>query len=152
MSHLSLQLIFCSKLATLRLFFCLTVASNFYSSWDECPTNPWTLPTFSELANMSRFQTHWFLHLLLHRRRHATVPEPLSYLARRFLHDQDWRHLHSLHKHGTCPVSGHRHEVGPLTSSTPNRGQSLGEPCGELSTPLEMVKPVRRTLVNLYSA
>jgi phenylalanine-4-hydroxylase len=30
------------------------VASNFFSSWDECPTNLWTLPTFSELANMSR--------------------------------------------------------------------------------------------------
>jgi hypothetical protein len=26
------------------------VASNFYSSWDkECPTNLWTLPTFSRL-------------------------------------------------------------------------------------------------------
>jgi hypothetical protein len=30
------------------------VASNSYSSWDECPTNLWTLPTFSELANMTR--------------------------------------------------------------------------------------------------
>jgi hypothetical protein len=32
------------------------VASNFFknSSWDECPTNLWTLPTFSELANMTR--------------------------------------------------------------------------------------------------
>jgi hypothetical protein len=29
------------------------VASNFYFSWDECPSNLWTLPTFSELANMS---------------------------------------------------------------------------------------------------
>jgi hypothetical protein len=26
----------------------------FYYSWDECPTNLWTLPTFSELANMTR--------------------------------------------------------------------------------------------------
>ncbi len=26
---------------------------NFYSSWDECPTNLWTLPTFSDLANMT---------------------------------------------------------------------------------------------------
>ncbi len=26
----------------------------FYSSWDECPSNLWTLPTFSELANISR--------------------------------------------------------------------------------------------------
>jgi hypothetical protein len=30
------------------------VASNFYSSWDECPTNLQTLPTFSNLANMTR--------------------------------------------------------------------------------------------------
>jgi hypothetical protein len=30
------------------------VASNFYFSWDECPTNLWTLPTFSDLANMTR--------------------------------------------------------------------------------------------------
>jgi hypothetical protein len=28
-------------------------SSFFYSSWDECPTNLWTLPTFSELANMT---------------------------------------------------------------------------------------------------
>ncbi len=37
---------------SLRPFFCPTVASNSYSSWDECPSNLWTLPTFSELANM----------------------------------------------------------------------------------------------------
>jgi hypothetical protein len=30
------------------------VASNFYSSWDECPTNLWTLPTFSNLTNRTR--------------------------------------------------------------------------------------------------
>jgi hypothetical protein len=89
-------------------FFCLTVASNFFSSWDECPTTLWTLPTFSELGNMSRFQTCWFLHLLLHRCRHATVPEPFSYLARRFLHTREQRSFHSLHKCGTHPVSGHR--------------------------------------------
>ncbi len=29
------------------------MASNFYSSWDECPTNLWTLPTFSNLANLT---------------------------------------------------------------------------------------------------
>jgi hypothetical protein len=27
--------------------------SNSYSSWDKCPSKLWTLPTFSELANMS---------------------------------------------------------------------------------------------------
>jgi hypothetical protein len=30
------------------------VASNFFSSWDECPTNLWTLTTFSNPANMTR--------------------------------------------------------------------------------------------------
>jgi hypothetical protein len=34
-------------------FFCPTLASNSYSSWDECPSNLWTLPTFSKLANMN---------------------------------------------------------------------------------------------------
>jgi hypothetical protein len=46
-----------SKLAILssvRPFFCPTVASNFYSSWDECPTNLWTLPAFYDLATMTR--------------------------------------------------------------------------------------------------
>jgi hypothetical protein len=54
------------------------------------------------------FQTRWFLRLLLHRRRHGTVLELFSYPARRFLHTQDQRRLHSLHKHGTCPISKHR--------------------------------------------
>jgi hypothetical protein len=27
---------------------------HFYSSWEECPANLWTLPTFSDLANMTR--------------------------------------------------------------------------------------------------
>ncbi len=106
------------------------MASNFYSSWDECPTKLWTLPTFSELAIMSCFQTHWFLHLLLHQRRHVTVPEPFSYLARRFLHARDRQHLHSLHKRGIRPVSGHspRGWTSDLFSSQPRPelGGSLG--------------------------
>jgi hypothetical protein len=28
------------------------MATIFYSSWDECPTNLWTLPAFSELSTM----------------------------------------------------------------------------------------------------
>jgi hypothetical protein len=55
----------------------------------------------------SRFQTHWFLHLLLLLCRHKTVPEPFSYPARRCLHTQDRRCLHILHRHSTCPVNGH---------------------------------------------
>jgi hypothetical protein len=31
------------------------VAAKFYSSWDEGPTNLWTLPTFSEPSNMTRY-------------------------------------------------------------------------------------------------
>jgi hypothetical protein len=56
-SNLHFDFLFCSKLATpssIRPVFCPTVASNFYSSWDECPSNLWTLPTFAELANMNR--------------------------------------------------------------------------------------------------
>jgi hypothetical protein len=55
----------------------------------------------------SRFQTRWFLHLPA-RRRHETVPEPFSYLARRFLHARDQRRLHRCHRRGTRPVNGHR--------------------------------------------
>jgi hypothetical protein len=73
----------------------------------------------------SRFQTHWFLHLLL-RCRHKTVPKPFSYLARRFLHARDQQRLHSLHRRGTCPSTGTAKEVRPLTSSPPSRGQSSG--------------------------
>ncbi len=50
------RFLLCSKLATpssVHPFFCPTVASNSYSSWDECPSNLRTLPTFSELANMT---------------------------------------------------------------------------------------------------
>ncbi len=39
--------------SSIRPFFFLTVASNFYSSWTKCTTNLWTLLTFSKHANMS---------------------------------------------------------------------------------------------------
>jgi hypothetical protein len=55
----------------------------------------------------SRFQTCWFLHLLLLRHCHETVPEPFSYPARRFLHARDQLRLHSLHRRRTRPVNGH---------------------------------------------
>jgi hypothetical protein len=53
--HFSIFVLFqpCHTFAN-RPFFCPTVASNLYSSWDECPTNLWTLPTFTEFSNMSR--------------------------------------------------------------------------------------------------
>ncbi len=62
----------------------------------------------------SRFQTRWSLLLHLHRRRHATVPEPFSYPARRFLHARDRRRLHSLHRRGIRPFN--RHRPGDWTS------------------------------------
>ncbi len=52
-------------------------------------------------------QTRWFLHLHS-RRRHETVPEPFSYLARRFLDARDRRRLHRCHRRGTRRVNGHR--------------------------------------------
>jgi hypothetical protein len=56
----------------------------------------------------SRLQTRWFLHLLLWCRR-ETVPEPFSYLARRFLHARERQCLHSLHRRSTHPINGYCH-------------------------------------------
>ncbi len=56
-SNLPFDFLFCFNPATplsIRPFFCPTVASNFYSCWDECPTKLSTLPTFSEASHMSR--------------------------------------------------------------------------------------------------
>jgi hypothetical protein len=53
----------------------------------------------------SRFQTRWFLHLLILRCHHKTVPEPFSYPARRFFRTRDRQLHHSLHRRGTCPVN-----------------------------------------------
>ncbi len=68
----------------------------------------------------SRFETHWFVHLPI-RRCHETVPEPLSYPARRFFHAQDQRHHHRCHRRSTHPVNGHRHRgwTPDLFSSQP---------------------------------
>jgi hypothetical protein len=40
---------------------------------------------------------------------HEMVPEPFSYLTRRFLLARDRRRHHRCHRRGTCPVNGHRH-------------------------------------------
>jgi hypothetical protein len=79
----------------------------------------------------SCFQTHWYLHLFLW---HCDemVPKPFSYLARKFLHARDRRRHHRCHRHGTHPSTGTATEDGPLTSSPPSGGQSLG---GALWTP-----------------
>ncbi len=45
--------------------------------------------------------------LLLLRTRNARVPEPFSFLARRFLHARDRRRLHSLHRRDTHLLKGH---------------------------------------------
>ncbi len=50
--HIHAILFFCFNPAihlSVRSFFCPTVATNSYSSWEECPSNVWTLPAFSEL-------------------------------------------------------------------------------------------------------
>jgi hypothetical protein len=55
----------------------------------------------------SRFQTRWFLHLLLWHC-HETVPEPFSYPARRFLHARDRQRHHRFHRRSTRPINRHR--------------------------------------------
>jgi hypothetical protein len=77
------------------------------------------------LENMSRFQTYWFLHLLLHRRCHATVPEPFLYLARRFF---SWPGSAAPSqppqtRYSSCQQAPPKR---PLPSSPPSRGQSSG--------------------------
>jgi hypothetical protein len=56
----------------------------------------------------SRFQSRFYLHLPF-RCHLETVPELFSYPARRFLHAQDWRPHHRIHRSGTRPVNRHRH-------------------------------------------
>ncbi len=97
----------------------------------------------------SRFQTRWFLHLFF-QHCHEAVLEPFSYPARRFLHARGRRRNHRCHRRGTRPSTGTTTEVGPLTSSPPRRGQSPGEPCGHLPTPLALVRPVGCTPATLY--
>jgi hypothetical protein len=81
----------------------------------------------------SCFKTRWFLHLLLLRRCHETVPEPFFYPARRFLHARNWWHLRSLHRCGTRPVNEHcpRGLTSDLFSSQlrPELGGSPVESC-----------------------
>jgi hypothetical protein len=76
----------------------------------------------------SCFQTHWFLNVLL-KHRHETVPEPFSYLARRFLHARHRRRHHRCHRRSTCPVNGHCHRgwTSDLYSSQlrPELGEAL---------------------------
>jgi hypothetical protein len=83
--------------------------------------------TCKVLENMSRFQTYWFLHLLLHRRRHVTVPEPFSYPAKRFF---SWPGSVVLLQPPQTQYSSCQRAPPerPLTSSPPSRGQSSGGP------------------------
>ncbi len=57
----------------------------------------------------SRFQTRWYLHHLLNRRRQATVQEPFFRSLTGFLHTLYWRRHHSLHSSSTQTASSHRH-------------------------------------------
>ncbi len=85
----------------------------------------------------SRFQTHWFLQLLLLRHCHKTVPELFSYPTRRFLLTGDQRRLHSLHRSSTRPVNGHRPRswTSDLFSFQP-RPELGGSPVESLLHPL----------------
>jgi hypothetical protein len=65
-------------------------------------------------------QTRWFLCLPL-RQHYKTVPEPFSYLARRFLNA-----LTASTDAVPVPSTGTANEVGPLAFSPSSRGQSLG--------------------------
>jgi hypothetical protein len=87
----------------------------------------------------SRFQTRWFLHLLL-RRCHETVPEPFSNPARRFLHARDRRH-HRCHRRSTVPSTGHRHRgwTSDLFSSRP-RPELRGSPVDTCLNPWQRSK------------
>ncbi len=67
-------------------------------------SHPGSLATTKRVS----FSDRWFLRLLLPRRHPTTVPEPFSYPVKKFLHARDQRRLHSLHRHSTHPVSGHR--------------------------------------------
>ncbi len=82
----------------------------------------------------------------------GTVPEPFSYLARRFLHARDrWRH-HRCHRLGSSPVNGHRHRgwTSDLFSFQ-TRPELGGSPVDTCLHPWAMVRPVRCTPITLYS-
>jgi hypothetical protein len=81
----------------------------------------------------SHSQIRWSLHLLLLRRRHETVPEPFSFLVRRFCTPGTGGAITGATDAVPVPSSGTTTEVGPLTSSPPSRGQSSG---GALWTPV----------------
>jgi hypothetical protein len=57
-SILDLQNIFLFKPFIAFVILCIvffpTVDIKFYSSWDGCPSNLWTLPAFSELSTITR--------------------------------------------------------------------------------------------------
>jgi hypothetical protein len=111
--------------SSIHPFFCLTVASNFYSSWDECPSNLWTFPfpnlplclvfrptgvfTFSFIGTAAR----WSLNRFHTRRGGFCMPGTGGAFT---------------HSTNAVPVpsAGTAKEVGPLTSSSPSRGQSSG--------------------------
>jgi hypothetical protein len=99
----------------------------------------------------SCFQTCWYLHIPL-RRSLKTVLEPFSFLARRFLHVQDWRRHHRCHRRGNRPVNGHsdRGWTSDLFSFQP-RPELGGSPADICLHPWSMFRPVRCTPVTLYN-
>ncbi len=107
--HPSLQLIFCSKLATLCQFvhsfalqwlpIFILLGTSAQQTFGLCQPFP-NLPTCLVFRPAGSFTFSFFGA--------ATRRSwPFSYPVRRFLHAWDRRHLHSLHKRCTHPVSGH---------------------------------------------
>ncbi len=148
--HPSLQLIFCSKLATLRQFVHSFALQRLLILFflGRVPNKP------LDFVNLSRTRQHVsFSDPLVSSPSPSSAPPrggpgTLSYLARRFLHAQGWRRQTRYPSRQQAPPK--RLDLWPLL--LPAEARARGEPCGELYKPLETVKPVRRTLVNLCSA
>ncbi len=87
---------------------------------------PGSYPGCPAATKRSHFKTRCYLHLPLLWRSLATVPEPFSYPARRFLHAWNRWHLYSLHRHGTRPVNGHRPRGWTSDLFSSSWGQSSG--------------------------
>ncbi len=148
---------FCSKLATLlsiRSSFCPAVASNFYFSWDECPTNLWTLPTFSGgPATTKRVSLSDPL---------VSSPSfpapPRDGLGTVFLPGEEVFACPRPAAPSQVPQTRypyrqwappHRLDLWPLL--LPAEARARGEPCGHLPTSLLTARPVECTPPPVYS-
>ena len=87
-------------------------------------------PAVQPRPSGSRFKIPWCPRLHFQRRL-VTVQEPFFRLEGGFLHALDRRRFLRLHRRGTRHDGGHRHGgSSPDLSSTPERPELGGEPCG----------------------